>query len=142
VERAKAFSPYRRSQRLSWLIAVWHSLELTRSSQDRRLNPARRIRLYCANLTGGLASHLLVRRIGLKWGRCGLGMLGLAVAACCTSSRIDVVMSCQNSSVCTSMISSSAARTIGMAAFSSSAPAISLTSSSRAPGAAVLPPAE
>jgi len=38
----------------------------------------------CANLVGGLASHLLVRRIGLKWGRCGLGMLGLAVAAACT----------------------------------------------------------
>lgn len=88
MERAKAFSPYRRSQRLSWLIAVWHSLELTRSSQDRRLNPARRIRLYCANLTGGLASHLLVRRIGLKWGRCGLGMLGLAVAACCTTAVV------------------------------------------------------
>lgn len=40
MEGAKAFFPYRRSQWLSWLIAVWHSLELTRSSQDRRLNPA------------------------------------------------------------------------------------------------------
>ena len=38
-------------------------------------------------------------------------------------------MSCQNSSVCTSMISSSSARTIGMLAFSSSAPAIWRTSS-------------
>jgi predicted MFS family arabinose efflux permease len=38
----------------------------------------------CANLAGGLASHLLVRRIGLKWGRCALGMLSLAVSATCT----------------------------------------------------------
>ncbi|MGC2612930.1 MAG: MFS transporter [Terracidiphilus sp.] len=38
----------------------------------------------CANLAGGLASHLLVRRIGLKWGRCGLGSLGFSVAATCT----------------------------------------------------------
>jgi len=38
----------------------------------------------CANLAGGLASHLLVRRIGLKWGRCAPGVLGLAVAAACT----------------------------------------------------------
>jgi MFS family permease len=34
----------------------------------------------CANLAGGLASHLLVQRIGLKWGRCSLGVLGLGVA--------------------------------------------------------------
>ena len=34
----------------------------------------------CANLAGGLASHLLVKRIGLKWGRCSLGVLGLGVA--------------------------------------------------------------
>jgi ACS family glucarate transporter-like MFS transporter len=34
----------------------------------------------CANLAGGLASHLLVKRIGLKWGRCLLGSLGLSVA--------------------------------------------------------------
>jgi ACS family glucarate transporter-like MFS transporter len=37
----------------------------------------------CANLAGGLASNLLVQRIGLKWGRCGLGAVGLAVAAAC-----------------------------------------------------------
>ena len=35
----------------------------------------------CANLSGGLASHLLVRRVGLRWGRCALGFLGLSVAA-------------------------------------------------------------
>jgi len=34
----------------------------------------------CANLAGGLASHLLVKRIGLKWGRCSIGVLGLGVA--------------------------------------------------------------
>ena len=38
-------------------------------------------------------------------------------------------MSCQNSSVCTSMINSNSARIIGMLAFSSSAPAIWRTSS-------------
>lgn len=38
----------------------------------------------CANLAGGLASHLLVRRIGLKWGRCALGVAGLSVAAACS----------------------------------------------------------
>ncbi len=37
----------------------------------------------CANLAGGLASHLLVKRIGLKWGRCSLGFIGLGAAAIC-----------------------------------------------------------
>jgi MFS family permease len=37
----------------------------------------------CANLAGGLASHLLVKRIGLKWGRCSLGFIGLGSAAIC-----------------------------------------------------------
>jgi len=36
----------------------------------------------CANLAGGLASHLLVKRIGLKWGRCSLGVVGLSLSAC------------------------------------------------------------
>lgn len=36
----------------------------------------------CANLAGGLASHLLVQRIGLKWGRCALGVVGLSLSAC------------------------------------------------------------
>ena len=43
----------------------------------------------CANLAGGLASHLLVRRIGLKWGRCSLGVLGLGIA---TISTIGVML--------------------------------------------------
>jgi MFS family permease len=38
----------------------------------------------CANLAGGLASHLLVQRVGLKWGRCALGVIGLSVAISAT----------------------------------------------------------
>ncbi|HKO20509.1 MAG TPA: MFS transporter [Acidobacteriaceae bacterium] len=37
-----------------------------------------------ANLAGGLASHLLVPRIGLKWGRRAPGVAGLAAASACT----------------------------------------------------------
>ena len=37
----------------------------------------------CANLAGGLASHLLVKRVGLKWGRCSLGFIGLGAGAIC-----------------------------------------------------------
>ena len=36
-----------------------------------------------ANLGGGLASHLAVKRWGLKWGRCSIGVIGLGVAAPC-----------------------------------------------------------
>jgi MFS transporter, ACS family, glucarate transporter len=54
------------------------------SEKDLLLSSLPYVLAACANLAGGLASHLLVRRIGLKWGRCGLGMLGLAVAAACT----------------------------------------------------------
>lgn len=35
----------------------------------------------CANLTGGAASDLMVRRLGLKWGRRSLGIAGLGSAA-------------------------------------------------------------
>jgi sugar phosphate permease len=38
----------------------------------------------CANLTGGAASDLLVRRFGRKWGRRSLGILGLGTACLCT----------------------------------------------------------
>jgi MFS family permease len=38
----------------------------------------------CANLSGGLASHLLVKRFGLKWGRCAIGFVGLGAGAFCT----------------------------------------------------------
>lgn len=35
----------------------------------------------CANLYGGVASDALVRRLGLRWGRCSVGVLGLGSAA-------------------------------------------------------------
>lgn len=54
------------------------------SEKDLLLSSLPFVLAACANLAGGLASHLLVRRIGLKWGRCGLGVGGLAVASACT----------------------------------------------------------
>ncbi len=36
-----------------------------------------------ANLSGGLASNVLVRRLGLKWGRRSIGVAGLGIAAVC-----------------------------------------------------------
>ena len=56
------------------------------SEKDLLLSSLPFVVAACANLAGGLASHLLVRRVGLKWGRCALGMLGLGVAAVCTVS--------------------------------------------------------
>jgi MFS transporter, ACS family, glucarate transporter len=38
----------------------------------------------CANLSGGLASNLLVKKVGLKWGRRAIGLVGLGIAAPCT----------------------------------------------------------
>jgi MFS transporter, ACS family, glucarate transporter len=35
----------------------------------------------CANCGGGLVSQVLVRKLGLKWGRCSIGVLGLGSAA-------------------------------------------------------------
>jgi ACS family glucarate transporter-like MFS transporter len=37
----------------------------------------------CANLTGGMVSNALVKKIGLKWGRCSIGVVGLGTAAIC-----------------------------------------------------------
>jgi MFS transporter, ACS family, glucarate transporter len=37
----------------------------------------------CANFGGGLASNVLVRRLGLTWGRRSIGVLGLGIAAAC-----------------------------------------------------------
>jgi ACS family glucarate transporter-like MFS transporter len=54
------------------------------SEKDLLLSSLPFLLAACANLAGGLASHLLVRRIGLKWGRCALGILSLALAATCT----------------------------------------------------------
>jgi MFS transporter, ACS family, glucarate transporter len=38
----------------------------------------------CANLAGGLLTNALVKRIGLKWGRCSVGLVSLAVSGLCT----------------------------------------------------------
>ena len=43
------------------------------SEKDLLLSSLPFLLAACANLAGGLASHLLVKRIGLKWGRCLLG---------------------------------------------------------------------
>lgn len=51
------------------------------SEKDLLLSSLPFLLAACANLAGGLASHLLVKRIGLKWGRCLLGFLGLGAAA-------------------------------------------------------------
>lgn len=37
----------------------------------------------CANLLGGVVSNALVKKIGLKWGRCSIGVVGLGIAAIC-----------------------------------------------------------
>ena len=37
-----------------------------------------------ANCAGGLASNLLVKRVGLKWGRCAIGVVCLGISALCT----------------------------------------------------------
>jgi len=36
------------------------------------------------NFGGGLTSHALVKKLGLKWGRCSIGAVGMATAALCT----------------------------------------------------------
>ena len=38
----------------------------------------------CANLTGGIASDAFVRRLGAKWGRRSLGIVGLGISGICT----------------------------------------------------------
>jgi len=42
----------------------------------------------CANCTGGLASQALVRKLGLKWGRRSIGVLGLGSAALFTVAAV------------------------------------------------------
>ncbi len=37
-----------------------------------------------ANCAGGLLSNVLVKRIGLKWGRCSIGLASLSFSAVCT----------------------------------------------------------
>jgi MFS family permease len=41
-----------------------------------------------ANLGGGFASSVLVKKVGLKWGRCSVGVAGLGLAAICTTGVI------------------------------------------------------
>jgi ACS family glucarate transporter-like MFS transporter len=38
----------------------------------------------CANCAGGVVSNALVRKVGLKWGRCSIGVVGLGISALCT----------------------------------------------------------
>jgi MFS family permease len=42
----------------------------------------------CGNVGGGFASDALVRRLGLKWGRRGVGLIGLSCAAVFTGATI------------------------------------------------------
>jgi MFS transporter, ACS family, glucarate transporter len=37
----------------------------------------------CANVSGGITGTWLVKRIGLKWGRCSIGVVGLSLATVC-----------------------------------------------------------
>jgi predicted MFS family arabinose efflux permease len=37
-----------------------------------------------ANCAGGFLSNVLVKKIGLKWGRCSIGLVSLSVSAACT----------------------------------------------------------
>ncbi len=38
----------------------------------------------CANCAGGFVSNALVKKVGLKWGRCSIGVASLGIAAACT----------------------------------------------------------
>jgi ACS family glucarate transporter-like MFS transporter len=38
----------------------------------------------CANCAGGVVSNALVKKVGLKWGRCSIGVVGLGIAGLCT----------------------------------------------------------
>jgi MFS family permease len=44
----------------------------------------------CANLAGGIASDAFVRRLGAKWGRRSLGIVGLGIAGICTVAAMVV----------------------------------------------------
>jgi len=38
----------------------------------------------CANCAGGLLSNVLVKKLGLRWGRCSIGLTSLGISALCT----------------------------------------------------------
>jgi ACS family glucarate transporter-like MFS transporter len=42
----------------------------------------------CANLAGGITGSWLVKKIGLKWGRCSIGVVGLGLSAVCAVALI------------------------------------------------------
>jgi MFS family permease len=58
------------------------------SEGDLLLSTAPALLGACGNLCGGFLSDSLVRRWGLKWGRRGVGLIGLSVAAVCTVATI------------------------------------------------------
>jgi MFS family permease len=58
------------------------------SEGDLLLSMAPPILGACGNLCGGFVSDALVRRLGLKWGRRSVGVIGLSVAAVCTIATI------------------------------------------------------
>ena len=53
------------------------------SEQDLLLSSLPFLVAAGANFAGGIVSNTLVKRLGLKWGRCGLGVVGLLGAAAC-----------------------------------------------------------
>ncbi len=58
------------------------------SEGDLLLSMAPAILGACGNICGGFVSDALVRRLGLKWGRRSVGLIGLSVAALCTIATI------------------------------------------------------
>lgn len=58
------------------------------SEGDLMLSMAPAILGACGNVCGGFISDVLVRRLGLKWGRRTVGLIGLGCAALCTFATI------------------------------------------------------
>jgi predicted MFS family arabinose efflux permease len=88
-----------RSPNLWWIMAMYHTycwgaffylswlhtfLQKGRGYTEQEIQSLSWIPFACggvANLLGGLTSDRLVKRIGLKWGRRAVGMVGLAASA-------------------------------------------------------------
>ena len=58
------------------------------SEGDLLLSMAPAVLGACGNVAGGFLSDALVRRLGLKWGRRSVGLIGLSVAALCIVATI------------------------------------------------------
>jgi ACS family glucarate transporter-like MFS transporter len=58
------------------------------SEADLLLSTAPGLLGACGNVCGGFLSDALVRRFGLKWGRRGVGLIGLSVATLCIIATI------------------------------------------------------